>query len=220
MNNKWKLVTLMILALVIGIGIGALLNRALIQRHIRHIIQMRAAGLLSPGDRMLLKSAPPEQQKRIREILDRHRKRLGEIHSRFGREIQDSFRTLKKEIDPILTPEQKHQLERMFPPPPFPDLSGDEMRFRRPGPAPFMRIERLKDELLLSDEQVSKMEIVLKAFRDRSESLNKNGRSPEDFQEMMKAREEMEAEIEKILTAEQKEKFSHFKRMRPPPGDR
>ena len=221
MNNKWKFVTLMILTLVIGIGIGALLNRALIQRHIRHIIQMRTAGLLSPGDRMLLKSAPPEQQKRIREILDRHRKRLGEIHSRFGREIQDSFLTLKKEIDPILTPEQKNQLERMFPPPPpFPDLRGDEMRFRQPSAAPFMRIEMLKDELLLSDDQVSKMEIILKESRDRSEALNKNGRSPENFQKMMKAREEMEAKIEKILTAEQKEKFSHFKRMRPPPGDR
>jgi hypothetical protein len=218
MNSGWKFVTLMILTLVIGIAIGALLNRALIQTHLRHVVQMRATGFFGPGEKMLLGSATPEQQKRIREILDRHRERLGEIHSRFSREIQASFLTLKKEIDPILTPEQKNHLTRMFPPPPppFPDFRRDGMNFPPHRPAPFMRIETLKDELLLSDDQVSKIEDVMKEFRDRSESLNQNGGFP-DFRELMKTREAMEARIETILTAEQKEKFSRFKKMRPPP---
>ena len=80
-----------------------------------------------------------------------------------------------------------------------------------------MRIETLKDELNLSEDQISKLDIIIKEFRDRSESPNQKGGFPEDFQEMMKTREEMEARIEKILTAEQKEKFSHFRKMRPPP---
>lgn len=233
MNSKWKFITLMILTLAIGIAIGALLNRALIQSHIRHAMQMRTTGFFGPGEKMLLRSATPAQQKRIREILDRHRQRLGEIHSRFGREIQESFLTLQKEIDPILTSEQKNQLKRMFPPPPpFWGPGRDGMRFPRPRPdlpdqserpdhperpSPFMRIETLKDELNLSEDQISKLDIIIKEFRDRAESPNQKGGFPEDFREMMKTREEMEARIEKILTAEQKEKFSRFKKMRPPP---
>ena len=118
MSNKWKFAFHMVVMLTIGVAIGAMINRALVQRHLRHMVQMRSAGLLGPGDKMLLRSAAPGQQKQIREILDRHRERLDKIQTRFNTEIQDSFLSLKKEIDPILTPEQKSQLERMFPPRP------------------------------------------------------------------------------------------------------
>ena len=62
MNSKWKFITLMILTLVIGIAFGALLNRALIQSHIRHAMQMRATGFFGPGEKMLLRSATPGQR--------------------------------------------------------------------------------------------------------------------------------------------------------------
>jgi uncharacterized membrane protein YfcA len=61
MNAKAKIVLHMGVTLIIGIAIGAMLNRAIVQKHIRGIMERRAAGMFLPV-RDILASATPEQE--------------------------------------------------------------------------------------------------------------------------------------------------------------
>lgn len=216
MNVKWKIAIHIAVTLLIGILIGALLNRTLVQRRIRNMLEMRAAGLLAPRPEKDLKPLTPEQDKQIRDILDKHAQRLAEIHQRFDREIQSAFSALSKEIDPILTPEQRDQLKRMIPGPPpfpirprrgFPPMGGPEL--------PPFEMERLRDELNLSEEQMKKIKGIFEEFRNQAPRL---GEKPPGgaIDQLQRNREMMDLEIEKVLTEEQKEKFRTFKERRGP----
>jgi len=215
MSVKWKMAIHIVVTLIIGIVIGALLNRALVQKRIKDILNMRATGLLAPNAERVLKSMSPEQQKAIREILDKHAQRLSDIHQRFGREIQSAFKSLQDETDPLLTPEQKKQLEEMLPRP---------RRFRAPGPggfpftkrprSPEFELEALKSELNLSEDQTEKIKAVLEEFSAQEKSLMEKEMSPENFNSLRQANEKRYQEIEKILTEDQKEKFREFRNRR------
>ena len=217
MNVKWKIAIHIAVTLLIGILIGALLNRTLVQRRIKNMLEMRAVGLLAPRPERDLKPMTPEQEKQIREILDKHAQRLAEIHQRFDREIQSAFKSLSKEIDPILTPEQRDQFKRMIPGPPsflnrprrgFPLMRGREL--------PPFGFENLRNELNLSEEQAEKVKAI---WEDFWKQAPRPGARPEGagvagpFRQF---REKMDQEIEKVLTDEQKEKFRQFRKIRPP----
>ena len=119
MNINWKSAFPVVVILLIGVITGAWLNRALVQNRIRGLLEMRGAGLLDPRPEKNL-SLTPEREKQIREILDRHAERQGEIHERFRDEIRASFDALAKEVEPLLTPEQRERFRKMIPgPPPF-----------------------------------------------------------------------------------------------------
>ncbi len=119
MTISWKSAFPVVVILLVGIITGAWLNRALVQNRIRGLLEMRGAGLLQPMPEKDL-SLTPEREKKIREILDRHAERLAEIHERFQGEIRASFEALTKEIDPLLTPEQRDRFRKMIPgPSPF-----------------------------------------------------------------------------------------------------
>jgi len=219
-NIKWKIAIHIAATLIIGILIGALLNRTLVHRRIRGMLEMRTAGLLAPRPERNLKPVSPEQEKRIREILDSHAERLAEIHKRFDGEIQSAFKSLKQEIDPILTPEQRDQFKRMIPgPPPF-------FGRRRPGFPPFERrdapafaLEALQKELNLSEDQSKKVQAILEEFRSQRPSP---GEKPEGAGlpgPLRQIREKLNQEIEKVLTDEQKEKFRQLMKRRPPEAD-
>lgn len=75
------------------------------------------------------------------------------------------------------------------------------------------RMERLTEELKLTDEQKPKVEALLKAQAEKMRGLR--DATPEERQEKMKAnREEMSKKMKEILTAEQFEKYQKM----PPPG--
>ena len=118
MSVKWKIVLHVVVVLIIGIVIGALLNRALVQKRIKDMLTMRGAGLRVPRPERILKPLDAEQETKIQAVLDKHAQRLSEIHQRFNSEINAAFKSLKDEIDPILTPEQKKVFEKMIPGPP------------------------------------------------------------------------------------------------------
>ncbi len=121
MSVKWKIVLHVAVVLIIGIVIGALLNRALVQKRLRDMVAMRGAGLRVPRPERILKPADAEQEAKIQAVLDKHAQQFSEIHQRFNSEIEATFKSLKDEIDPILTPEQKAAFEKMIPgrPPTF-----------------------------------------------------------------------------------------------------
>lgn len=118
MNVRLKMTFMIIITLALGIIIGAMLNRTLMQNRIRNMLSWR-----NPGHFVTLfeKIIEPDskQSKLIREALDKHAKRISKIRKNFHKKSKSEFEAMKKEIDSILTPEQKKRLEerlsRRFP---------------------------------------------------------------------------------------------------------
>ncbi len=179
MSIKLKIALRITITLVIGIAIGVMLNRALVQRRIKNILLMRAAGFIAPSPERILKPTGPEQDQLIKEIFDKHGRRLADIHLRFSSEIQAEIKSLQEELAPVLTPEQRRMFEKMLPGPPrFPNRepSGFRAGFR---PPPLeMELADLKESLALSEEQAGEIEKILKEYRDQEESLTEKKDGP------------------------------------------
>jgi hypothetical protein len=113
MNMKIKTTIIIITTLIFGIVLGAMLNRTFMHRRIR-----RAFDAVNPNRfTMILERtiAPSEEQKElIKEILQNHAKHVEELRKKMMDERQASVQSLKKELDSVLTPEQKERLERMM----------------------------------------------------------------------------------------------------------
>lgn len=216
MSAKWKITLYLVITLIIGIVIGAMLNRALVQKRIKNIFKTEIGSLLIRDAERVLSPMSPEQQKLIREILDKHAKQLSEIHERFGNEIQAAFKSLREEIDPLLTVEQKKQLEGMFPgPPPFRRRPPEGFPFMKKPFSPESELAMLQSELDLSEEQAAKIKAILEEFQSQEKSFREKGAPPETFDSFRQANEKKNQEIEKILTEDQREKFRRFGRPRP-----
>ena len=54
-----------------------------------------------------------EQKKQIREILQKHAKNVAELRNNLTDGMQTSMQSLQKELESVLTPEQKERLEKM-----------------------------------------------------------------------------------------------------------
>ena len=113
MNMKIKTTIVIIITLLFGIVFGALLNRTFTHRRIR-----KAFDAVNP-DRftMILERAiepTDEQKKQIREILQSHAKQVEELRKKAMEGMETSLQALKKELDSVLTAEQKERLEEMM----------------------------------------------------------------------------------------------------------
>ena len=113
MNMKVKTTIVIIITLLFGIVFGALLNRTFTHRRIRKVFDA-----VNPiRFTMILEQAidpTDEQKKRIREILQSHAKQVEELRKNAMEEMETSLQALKKELDSVLTPEQKERLEEMM----------------------------------------------------------------------------------------------------------
>ena len=101
MNMKVKTTIVIILTLILGIILGAMLNRIFVIHRIR-----RAFDSVNP-DRftmMLEQVIEPtaEQKKQIREILKKHVKIVAELRKNLDEGMASSFQTLQKELDAFL----------------------------------------------------------------------------------------------------------------------
>lgn len=129
MNMKVKTTVVIILTLILGIILGAMLNRIFVFQRIK-----RAFDAVNP-DRftMILEQViepTADQKKQIREILKKHAKIVAELRKNLDEGMASSFSTLQKELDSVLTPEQKERLEKMM------KERGPWMRKGRPFPGP------------------------------------------------------------------------------------
>jgi hypothetical protein len=117
MNIKAKTAIILLLTFTFGIIIGALLNRALLENRIRRTIRWQnPGGMIHRYDRVIRPNS--DQAKIIRNILDKHAKRIAEKRKDFQKEMADELESFRKEISSILTPEQIKRLEdRLFRPP-------------------------------------------------------------------------------------------------------
>ncbi len=111
MNTKVKIALIIIVTLVIGIVLGAMLNRAFLRHRIQRAFADRnPVGMVSFIERNIRPTE--EQREQIRVILEKHRKNSADMREKFMKEMQAEFESLEAELDPILTPEQKNRLKR------------------------------------------------------------------------------------------------------------
>lgn len=206
MNIKAKTTLIIIITLAIGIVIGAMLNRALSQNRIRRILSRRNPPMfISFYERII--EPDDSQRELIRKILDKYAKRFSEIRTNFGEELESSIESMRAELDPILTPEQKERLKKGFPGrPPFPD--------RRPRRRDITEeLATLKNQLNLSEDQASKIKNVLEELMSQAEIR----REKEGFRGMQIIRELEEKKdkaIKDILTEDQKKMYEKMKNER------
>ena len=106
MKTRTKTVLLLITIFFLGMFSGAIFQKILIKNEFKrfsHRVQnpemfiKRFEAIIEPS---------PEQQKRIREILEKHHKKMLE----FNREFPSRMDSLRRELDSILTEDQKKKL--------------------------------------------------------------------------------------------------------------
>lgn len=210
MNLKVKITFLIIITLVIGIVIGAMLNRAVSQNRIRRILERRNPPIfISFYERIIEPNA--DQRDSVRKVLDKYAQRLSKIRTNFQDELQSSFESMKAELEPLLTAEQKERLEEGFP------------RQPRFFPRPFgirdvnQELSMLKERLGLSEDQASQVKIILEKFWDQAKKMREERESPErGFQIMMELQEKKEQSIKKLLNDDQKKIFEEMEKGRRP----
>ena len=136
MKMETKTVLIILGTLIIGMIIGALISGAFTRHRIGRFMSMREPGRLSAHVERIID--PDESQRElVREILSKHAERFLEIHSQFEGEMMALRDSLRKDLDPILTDEQKERLERVPKPPKhFRDRQPGPWMDRRPGALP------------------------------------------------------------------------------------
>lgn len=236
MNAKWKIGIYAAGILIIGIAVGALLNRAMVGRWIREALAMRQAGLRAPRAARFFKPTDALQEAKIQRILDQHEQKMSEIHARYRKEIEVAFKSLKNEVDPILTPEQRAEFEKHIPGPPppelgglpgfpggagpegFPDVRGPGGPGRGgppPGDLPLLRgpyagvfgLALLKIELQLSEDQHAKLGSIQQDYEKKVGWNPSSPVPPPGRDVLIKLEQEMQEAVLRILTDEQKVKF-------------
>jgi hypothetical protein len=128
MKTGTKTILIILITLIIGMIIGALVTGVFARHRVRRFRSMREPGhLVARIERII---GPDESQREaVREILREHSEQFLEIHSQFEGEMLALRDSLKKDLDPLLTDEQKARLER------GPRHQGPfEGKGKRPGP--------------------------------------------------------------------------------------
>ena len=126
MKTETKTAVIIVVTLIIGMAIGSLLPGAFIRHRTGRFMAMREPEHLMGRIEDIID--PDESQREaVQEILHRHAERFHEIHSQFEAAMFALRDSLRKDLDSILTEEQKARLERGPTPPKHP-------RERRPGP--------------------------------------------------------------------------------------
>lgn len=125
MKIETKTYVIIMLTLVIGMIIGALITGAVVRHRIRQFMSLgRPDHLTARIERIIEPTAA--QRDTVHQILMEHARQFHEIHGRFESQLLALKDSLKKDLDPILTAEQKERLERAPRPP-------EHFRDRRPG---------------------------------------------------------------------------------------
>lgn len=210
MNIKLKMSFIIITTLALGIVIGAMVNRTLSQNRIRNILSKRRSDVYVTIYEKLLR---PEASQRalIRKILEKYATRVSEIHANFRQDMESSIESMRKELDPILTPAQKKRFKRglrllgrpLFLPQRLKKIDIDE------------ELSVLKEALGLSEDQASQIKHILEELRDQGKVMREErGSFKRRWQIMKEIEEKKEKAIEKILTDEQKKLYEQIKKER------
>jgi len=159
------------------------------------------------------------------ELTDSQKGQLKTVYSEFGKKIiqlrdgeesrevlqdkmRETFSDLNSRLEAILTPAQMEKMkmfrnERMT-------RRGERRGMRQRGRQREQIIEKVKDELDLSEEQETKIDAILE--KSRLAMKEKMKESDESRREIFRAHKEETADaIKEVLTSEQQEKFEEMK---------
>lgn len=199
MNVKTKTSLVIVFTLIVGMFIGALASRAFLQNRVRRVFSMRNPNTFVQS---FLETIKPntDQEKQIKEILERNGQLFDEIRSKSREDLESSMTAMMSELESVLTPEQIKRLEDRS--------SRGRMPFGRRSAED--ELVYLSTELELTEDQRSKLEKILEEFRMQPRDKMERGTPKEmssDFRQQIENREE---EIQKILTEEQKKKYDEL----------
>jgi hypothetical protein len=226
MNLRIKTVLVLTATFIAGVVIGALISGTIRRQHINRVFQMREpAGFVGFAEEII---RPTDAQKdTVQKILIENHKRILDIRTRHMKDLSAQMDSLNRRLKSVLTREQAERLSR------FEGRMNPGGKFGRPpfSSAKFMRslLPDMQDRLKLTDEQAEKVADILSHIEEPEErggpgapgpALMPGG--PDGRMPMMKDRmKKIDAEIEEILTSEQKVEFEKFRMerknwMRPP----
>ena len=121
MKTKLEVILIICLTLLIGSIAGVLGHRAYVRYKIscirrpmfsgagRHGFPRRRQELFVRRFMRIIKPNPMQREK-IKEILDKHQNEFNQIQNDFRNKFYNLTETIRKELNPILTPEQKKKL--------------------------------------------------------------------------------------------------------------
>ena len=139
MTASTKSALMLFSTLLIGMLLGSLITGAVNNHRMRNLAEMRSARGLAFFLEDVVEPENEEQREAIREILDRAAPKFSAEMTESRDRMRALTDTVRAELDPLLTEEQRHRLEeririgrtRGAPGAPRPD---DERRRRRPPP--------------------------------------------------------------------------------------
>jgi len=213
MNVKTKTTFIIIVTLIIGIAIGAMLNRALLQHHIKKTFSYRNPDRLPVFYERIL-DPNVEQTEKIRSILKKHALTVSKIRYNYQEEMLAANESFKTKLDPLLTPAQKSRLNRG----PFNRWQFLRQRERLrnlPQKNNFIqnRLSFLKKELSLTKVQAEKIkQILVKYSPDQNPKRGENRLSNQRPGIYIK---EIDYAIQEILTEKQKIKYIRLQKEKP-----
>jgi len=109
---KTKIILLVIVSLVLGLLTGFLASSRLRLRKLEPVRTYFSADHFR--ERLYRVIEPDDDQKEIiDQILDKHARAGAELHIRIRKEIDSSFKAMRKELDAVLTREQLDKLKEM-----------------------------------------------------------------------------------------------------------
>jgi Spy/CpxP family protein refolding chaperone len=111
MNVKSKTYFIIIITLLIGILLGILTSQFLIKDQIEKMITMGPQRHFIFMFKRII-DPTPEQEEKINKILEKYSKKLMELFLKNRGEFIKLQNSVRKELDPILTAEQKKRLEK------------------------------------------------------------------------------------------------------------
>ncbi len=200
-----------------GVVIGAMLNRALVQRKIS-----RAFALSNPKTFSLWYEnrldLDREQSRQIKSILDKHAETTWDIREEFRQEMQSASQELHSQLEPLLTPRQTRQLARG----PFSPRRKPDPEFRPPRPAGpgenpwgFPGLRELQVALALTEGQIDQL---ISQTRAQYRPPLTTGRRMQDPENMLlfwlEQEKQRDSVFEKILDEDQKKIYARLKEKR------
>lgn len=116
---KAKSTIILLLTLVIGIFLGISIDRTIVHRSFeKRIAKYRArGGLLHIFERVIepdKENFDPEQYQKIKTILEKYSEKIYKHGKKSRQEMSAIMDSLRMELDPILTAEQKERLKHRF----------------------------------------------------------------------------------------------------------
>ncbi len=213
MNVKTKTTFIIIVTLIIGIAIGAMLNRALLQHHIKRTFSSRTPERLPVFYERIL-DPNGEQTQKISSVLKKHALTVSKIRDNYQKEMLAANESFKTKLYPLLTPAQKSRLNRG----PFNRWQflrrGERLR-NLPQKNNFIqsRLSFLKKELSLTEVQAEKIKQIL--AKHSPVQNPKRGENRLGDQRPGTFIKEIDRAIQEILTEKQKEKYQSLQKEKP-----